>query len=86
MIGQIRCFVPAVRRGTIQTDAGACVPFRVAEGTANLQGGDIVEFDPMPDERLPVSRVIVRRRWADKLNSEFRPLVNQFYATVQVRY
>ena len=86
MIGQVRCFIPAFRRGTIQTDAGECVPFCIQEGTPNLHGGDIVEFDLVSAERMPVRRVILRRRWADKLNSEFRPLVNQFYATVQIRY
>lgn len=84
MIGQVRCFIPAIRRGTIQTDAGKCVSFQLAEGSLNLQGGDIVEFDPVPDMLLPVSRVTLARRWADKLNAEYRPLVNQFHATVRI--
>lgn len=86
VIGQIRCFIPAVRRGTIQTDAGDCVPFCIPEGAADLQGGDIVEFDPAAGRQAPVSRVTLRRRWADQLNAEHRPLVNQFHATIRIRY
>ena len=86
MIGQIRCFIPAMQRGTIQTDAGDCVSFCLQGRAADLRGGDIVEYDPVPDETVPVSRVILRRRWAEKLNSEYRPLVNQFHATIRIRY
>jgi len=86
VIGQIRCFIPANRRGTIQTDAGHCVAFHLPEGYPNLQGGDIVEFDLPPNQAVPVGRLVLRRRWADRLNTDFRPLVNQFYATIQIRY
>ena len=66
MIGQIRCFIPGIRRGTIQTDNGDCVSFCVLDESANLRGGDIVEFEPT-NRHSPVSRVVLRNRWSDKL-------------------
>jgi hypothetical protein len=83
--GQVRCFVPAMRRGIIQTDAGEVVSFCVAGEPVNLQGGDIVEFDPVPQNRAPVDRIVLRQRWVEKLNLEFRSLVNQFHMTIRFR-
>ena len=84
MTGRVQCFIPAVRRGILQTECGDELPFLVPENSTDLQGGDIVEFD-MGDAGQPfVRNITLRHRWAELLNEEHRPLVNQFHHTVEI--
>lgn len=85
MTGRVRCFVPAARRGILQTEAGDELPFSVPADVTEIQGGDIVEFELVQDGRLHVCNVTLRHRWAEMLNEEYRPLVNQFHDTIQIR-
>jgi hypothetical protein len=48
--------------------------------------GDIVESEPPTQHALPVCRPLLRCRWTNRLTTGFRPLVNQFYATIHIRY
>ena len=84
MIGRVRCFMPAVRRGILQTEAGDELPFSVSPDAVDLQGGDLVEFELAGDGRPFASVVTLRHRWAKMLNEQHRSLVNQFHHTIRI--
>lgn len=84
MTGRVQCFVPAARRGILLTETGDELPFSVPTDGANLQGGDIVEFELAEQEQSCVMNVTLRHRWVEMLNERHRPLVNQFHDTVRI--
>ena len=85
MTGRVQCFVPAARRGIVLAESGQELSFVVPAGVGDLQGGDIVEFELVGDGQPCATNVTLRHRWADLLNEQHRPLVNQFHRTIQIR-
>ncbi len=84
MTGRVRLFIPAVRRGILQAESGQELPFSVPEEVADLHGGDIVEFELARDGRALASNITLRHRWAEMLNEQHRPLVNEFHNTIRI--
>lgn len=84
MTGRVKLYVPAARRGILQTNVGEEVMFSVSDDVTDVQGGDIVEFEPDDQGHPLVGRIRVRHRWVDMLNSEHRTLVNQFHHTIHI--
>lgn len=86
MTGRIRCYLPAAKRGIVQTEAGEELAFSLSNGSGilDLNGGDLVEFDAASEGRKLATNIRLVRRWAEMLNEQHRPLVNQFHATVQI--
>ena len=85
MIGRVRSFLPVARRGILQTETGDELLFSVPGNVVDLQGGDIVEFEMAGDGQRYAANVTLRRRWAETLNDQHRPLVNQFHNTIQIQ-
>ena len=84
MTGRVRCYLPAAGRGVVQTESGDELPFRTSADVADLQGGDIVEFELANDGQNLALNVTLRRRWAEMLNDQHRALVNQFHDTIEI--
>ena len=84
MIGRVRSYIPAVGGGVIQAETGEEFRFSVGTGDTDLQGGDIVDFEPGGNGRFWAVNVTLRQRWATILNEKHRPLVNQFHKTVEI--
>lgn len=84
MTGQVRCFLPASRRGILRTETGEELIFTMPQGLADLAGGDSVEFQLGNDGGASASNVILRRRWVETLNRDHRSLVNEFHDTIEI--
>jgi hypothetical protein len=69
----------------LETDTGEVLPFLAADGSPDLQGGDVVEFELGGTGGIQALNVTLRQRWATLLNERHRPLVNQLHDTVQLK-
>ncbi len=79
MTGCVRAFLPGPGKGLLQADSGEELPFSLAGTVADLQGGDVVEFDVSPAGAPSAINVRLQHRWADLLNERERALVNDFH-------
>ena len=82
--GRVRFFMPAVRRGIVQAESGEELPFSVPQDGTQLQGGDIVEFERIDHGPPRASNITLRHRWAEVLDEQHRPLINQFHQTIRI--
>lgn len=78
MIGSIRSYLPKSKRGLLQTPAGERFSF-LMDGSDDLHGGDVVEFDRAPNDRIAIN-VRLQRRYADLLNQEQRSAVTALHS------
>lgn len=84
MQGKIAWFCLDTGEGIITTDRGAEIPFRSHADQRQLQGGDIVEFDPVENGHgIEAQNIRLVQSCVDQLKQMHLPLVRQFFATIQ---
>ena len=85
MCGRVVWYRPEQRTGVVAADGGAELTFKVEEPAVDLQGGDLVEFEtPAHGGFGKAVDLQLVTRWVDYLNEQYRPLVNEFHAVVEV--
>ena len=85
MTGTIRLYLPKTRQGIVQTEDGQDLLFFLSRDDLDLHGGDIVDFQAVPGRPMVLQDMTVRRRWAEALVNDHRPLINEFHNTVCIR-
>ena len=84
MQGKIVWFRLDTGEGIIATDRGNEFPFTLHADQPQLQGGDIVEFDPVENGHgTEAQNIRLVQTCLDQLKQKHLPLVRQFFATIQ---